>query len=81
MSSPRKCIPPVLTSTGLLDRPVSDEDSIIKWTIDNKYYTAEVSIQLLELDHDGSLPAGVDVLVYLFERVNRITQATTLTDG
>jgi len=41
----------------------------VPWTIDNKYYTAQVNIQLLELDDDGAIPTGVEVLIYLFDEV------------
>lgn len=55
---------------GVLDKPVDDEATVIPWTIDNKYYTAQVEFLLVELDHDGDIPADVDVLIYVFERVS-----------
>jgi hypothetical protein len=43
---------------------------LIPWTIDNKYYTAKTTFQLVEMDQSGGIPPGVDVLLYVFERVS-----------
>ena len=54
----------------MVGRAVDDEELVVPWSIDNKYYTAEVNIQLLELEDDGVIPPGVEVLVYLFDSVS-----------
>ena len=43
---------------------------MVPWSIDNKYYTANVNFQLLELEDDGAIPSGVEVLIYLFDSVS-----------
>jgi hypothetical protein len=54
----------------LLQKPVDENELVIPWTIDNKYYTAQVNIQVLELEDEGVIPPGVEVLLYLFDQAS-----------
>lgn len=63
--------PALLIRSGLLDKPVNADELVIPWTIDNKYYTAQVNIQVLELEDDGVLPSGVEVLLYLYDQASQ----------
>lgn len=53
--------------TGLLQTSVP-EKGVIPWTIDNKYYTADVHFRLLQLIGDDDVEdLKASVLVYAFE--------------
>jgi hypothetical protein len=52
---------------GLLQSPVPST-GVIPWTIDNKYYTADVHFRLLQLIGDDDVEdLKAAVLVYAFE--------------